>query len=235
MNILVTGASRGIGFEIVKEFAGNSENNIVALSRNLNLLTDLKKICQKEFNNDIHIYSIDFLSSSFKDDLKHLLLDLNTHFDIIINNAGLLINESFEKTSDIDIQKIYQVNVFAPVTLLQNAILYLDPDKMCHIINIGSMGGFQGSAKFPGLSIYSSSKAALANLTECLAEEYKDKNIKINCLALGSVQTEMLNSAFPGYKAQVSPQEMAKCIVRFSQQKPVYLNGKVVPVSNTTP
>ncbi len=235
MNVLVTGASRGIGFEVVKEFAKDSANNIVALSRDLALLKKLKHTCKKEFDNDIHIYGIDFLSSSFNEILKDVLLDVNTHFDIIINNAGLLINQSFEKTSGVDIQKIYQVNVFAPIILLQTVIPCLDENKMCHIVNIGSMGGFQGSAKFPGLSIYSSSKAALANLTECLAEEYKHKNITINCLALGSVQTEMLNNAFPGYKAQLLPQEMAEYIVRFSQQKPIYINGKVIPVSNNTP
>ena len=97
------------------------------------------------------------------------------------------------------------------------------------------MGGFQGSVKFPGLSIYSSSKSALGNLTECLAEEYKDKNIYFNCLALGSVQTEMLNSAFPGFEAQVSAKEMASYIYNFAIQRPLYINGKVIPVSNSTP
>ena len=97
------------------------------------------------------------------------------------------------------------------------------------------MGGYQGSVKFPGLSIYSSSKSALGNLTECLAEEYKEKNIKINCLALGSVQTEMLNNAFPNFKAQVKASEMAAYIVEFSQQYPIYINGKVIPVSSSTP
>jgi short-subunit dehydrogenase len=127
------------------------------------------------------------------------------------------------------------VNVFSPIEIMQNTFPYLEKDKRCHVINVGSMGGFQGSVKFPGLSIYSSSKAALANLTECLAEEYKDKSIFINCLALGSVQTEMLESAFPGYAAQVSAFEMAKYIAEFSKQEPIYINGKVLPISNSTP
>jgi short-subunit dehydrogenase len=235
MNILITGASKGIGFEIVKQFANNPNNNIVALSRDLELLQNLQSICKKEYNNEIHIYSIDFLANSFTDELKKILSNHNTHFDIIINNAGYLINKPFTETSNRDIQSIYQVNVLAPITILQTIIPKLDDKKSCHIINIGSMGGYQGSVKFSGLSIYSSSKAALANLTECLAEEYKEKNIKINCLALGSVQTEMLNNAFPDYQAQVTAKEMAKYIIQFSQQKPIYINGKIIPVSNSTP
>jgi 3-oxoacyl-[acyl-carrier protein] reductase len=235
MNILVTGASKGIGFEIVKQFASDSSNSIVALSRDLDLLQNLQSTCKKEYENNIHIYSIDFLSNSFKDDFIKILSGHTSHFDIVINNAGYLINKPFTETDHQEIQNTFQVNTFAPVTILQNIIPSLDDKQQCHIINIGSMGGVQGSVKFPGLSIYSSSKSALANLTECLAEEYKEKNITINCLALGSVQTEMLNNAFPGYKAQVSAKEMASYIVQFSLQNPIYISGKITSVSNATP
>ena len=235
MNILVTGASKGIGFEIVKQFASNSDNNIIGLTRDLKLLQKLQSLCKKEYKNDIHIYSVDFLSNTFKDDIEKILSNHKEHFDIVINNAGYLINQPFVETNQEEIQHTYQVNVFAPIAILQNIIPKLDKNKNCHIINIGSMGGVQGSVKFPGLSIYSSSKAALANLSECLAEEYKENNITINCLALGSVQTEMLNNAFPGYKAQVTPKEMASYIVQFSTQNPIYINGKTILVSNSTP
>jgi short-subunit dehydrogenase len=235
MNILVTGASKGIGFEIVKQFSMESTNNIVAISRDIELLQELKSTCKNEYNNDIHIYSIDFLSTSYKEDLNKILLENNVHFDIIINNAGLLINKLFSEINSKEIQDIYQVNTFAPMFLIQSIIPYLNDKTTCHIVNIGSMGGYQGSVKFPGLSIYSSSKAALASLTECLAEEYKDRNIKFNCLALGSVQTEMLDNAFPGFKAQVSTSQMAKYIKEFSLEGAKYFNGKHIPVSNSTP
>jgi 3-oxoacyl-[acyl-carrier protein] reductase len=235
MNILVTGASRGVGFEIVKQFAKDNSNNIVALSRNLVALQNLKESCENEFNNSIHIYSIDFLSDSFSDDLDNVLEKHRSHFDVIINNAGYLINKPFSETTKLEIESIYKVNVFSPIMILQNTFPFLEGNKRCHVVNIGSMGGVQGSVKFPGLSIYSSSKAALANLSECLAEEYKEKNVYINCLALGSVQTEMLESAFPGYVAQVSAKEMADYVVGFSIQDPIYMNGKTISVSNSTP
>ena len=235
MNILVTGASRGVGFEIVKQFAKDKSNNIVALSRDLVALQNLKESCENEFNNSIHIYSIDFLSDSFSEDLDVVLENHRSHFDIIVNNAGYLINKPFLETAKLAIENIYKVNVFSPIAIMQNTFPFLDGNKRCHVVNIGSMGGVQGSVKFPGLSIYSSSKAALANLTECLAEEYKEKNIYINCLALGSVQTEMLESAFPGYTAQVSAKEMATYVVAFALQNPIFMNGKIVSVSNSTP
>ena len=97
------------------------------------------------------------------------------------------------------------------------------------------MGGFQGSTKFAGLSAYSSSKSALSGLTECLAEELKDRNIAVNCLALGAVQTEMLGKAFPGYKAPLSAAKMAEFICEFALTGQLFFNGKIIPVSSTTP
>ncbi|MBL4667668.1 MAG: SDR family oxidoreductase [Flavobacteriales bacterium] len=235
MNILITGASKGIGFEVVKQFTKNTDNKIIALSRDKELLQNLKKVCETEFNNKIYVHSIDFLSNSLSEDLDKILLEHKYHFDIIINNAGYLINKPFSETTKQEIRNTYQTNVFAPITILQAVFPLLDNKKHCHIINIGSMGGYQGSVKFPGLSIYSSSKAALANLTECLAEEYKEKQITINCLALGSVQTEMLNNAFPDYKAQVTATEMAMFIANFALTQSNYFNGKVIPISKTTP
>jgi NAD(P)-dependent dehydrogenase (short-subunit alcohol dehydrogenase family) len=75
----------------------------------------------------------------------------------------------------------------------------------------------------------------LACLTECLAEEFKEKNIAFNCLALGAVQTEMLVEAFPGYKAPLTAEEMAEFIMSFSLDGQKYLNGKIIPVSMSTP
>ena len=104
-----------------------------------------------------------------------------------------------------------------------------------HIVNIGSMGGFQGSAKFKGLSLYSAAKGAVAVLTESMAEEFKERGIKVNALALGAVQTEMLASAFPGYKAPLTAGQMAEFIADFALNGHKYFNGKILPVSLSTP
>lgn len=235
MNILITGTSKGIGYELVKQFAQNTNINIVALSRDIEQLSQLKEYCKKTYQNNIHIYSIDFLSSTFQQDLVNILDKHQIHFNIIINNAGLLINKPFGQYSSSEVHDVFQVNTYAPIFLIQECLKNLKAEDGCHIINVGSMGGFQGSVKFSGLSIYSASKAALANLTECVAEEFKESNLKINCLALGSVQTEMLNKAFPNYKAQLTPVQIAKYIYSFSLEGGEYFNGKIIPISNSTP
>src|SRR5690554_5113331 len=121
---------------------------------------------------------------------------------------------------------------------VMHATQYMVPkmiEKGGHIVNISTMGAFQGSVKFPGLSAYSTSKAGITSFTELFAEEYKDTKIKMNCLCLGAAQTEMLEEAFPGLKAPVSAAEIAEFIVDFAYNAPRFFNGKILPVSSTTP
>jgi NAD(P)-dependent dehydrogenase (short-subunit alcohol dehydrogenase family) len=153
--------------------------------------------------------------------------------DILVNNAGLMIQKPFELMEESDFDLMFQANVKTAFNLTRHLLPYFP--KNAHIVNIGSMGGFQGSAKFPGLSLYSASKGALAVLTECLAEELKGRHIKVNCLALGSAQTEMLDQAFPGYKAPLSAGEMAAFITEFALHGHQWFNGKILPVAISTP
>lgn len=236
MNIVVTGASRGIGHELVKLLSINPKHTVVATSRNIQKLEQLKKEClsANPLSNVIPIAcdlnderSIDNFISTVKENISSI--------DILINNAGAIVNKPFMEISASDLYNVYNVNVFSVVRLTQALLPLMDTTKRTHIVNIGSMGGLQGSAKFAGLSVYSSSKAALANLTECLSEEFKDKNIAFNCLALGAAQTEMLNEAFPGYKAPLTANQMATFIADFSLTAHQYMNGKVIPVSLSTP
>ena len=103
------------------------------------------------------------------------------------------------------------------------------------MVNISSMGGVQGSVKFPGLSAYSSSKGGLITLTELLAEEFKESGPAFNVIALGAVQTEMLEEAFPGYQAPISAGQMASYILEFALTGQKFYNGKVLPIASTTP
>jgi NAD(P)-dependent dehydrogenase (short-subunit alcohol dehydrogenase family) len=107
--------------------------------------------------------------------------------------------------------------------------------KGSHIVNISSMGGYQGTSKYPGLSYYSASKAALAILSECLAVEFRELGIKVNCLALGSVQTEMFSEAFPGHRASVSAEDMGEFIAEFALTGHKVFNGKILPVAISNP
>jgi short-subunit dehydrogenase len=223
-NVIITGTSSGIGYELVKIF---SEKNyeVLALSRDNSILRsqNLSGVTSIDFDlTDYENYAeLDEYIKSFK------------KIDVLINNAGFLVNKDFEKTTIEDFKKIYSVNVFSVAMLIKYTIQYMCINSS--IVNISSIGGIQGSVKFPGLSAYSSSKGALNILTEMLAEEYKDKNIHFNTLALGSVQTKMLEKAFPGFNALTSAKEMANYIFKFSTDEYKLFNGKIIPVSSSTP
>jgi 3-oxoacyl-[acyl-carrier protein] reductase len=235
MNIVVTGASRGIGYELVKQFC-NAQHTVFAVSRNHKKLEQLKSECLA-LNNKATIVLLPYDLSDITA-VAQLIQEIKKHtsaIQVLINNAGAIINKPFSEISSADLEYVYNVNVFSVVRLIQGLLPLMDETNKSHIVNISSMGGFQGTAKFAGLLAYSSSKAALVCLTECLAEEFKNKNIAFNCLALGAVQTEMLNEAFPGYKAPLSAQEMASYIANFAVTAQHVMNGKVIPVSLSTP
>ncbi len=223
MNIVITGTSQGIGFELVKILS--KEHKIFALTSNTS------KLMEKIGSNHITIVPFDFrtdLPETIFSDLPHTI-------DILINNAGTLINKPFGELTPNEIDEIMNVNFKKPILLIQSLIEKIKHSPVRHVVNIGSMGGFQGSSKFPGLSVYSASKAAMSAVTECLAVEYNHLDIRFNCLALGAVQTEMLTKAFPTYAAPLKPQEMAEFIADFALYKWKYFNGKVLPVAVSNP
>ena len=219
--VIVTGASRGIGRALVDTFKVMG-HEVWALSRNIDELKHIK---------GIHAVSIDLSDEQqISDWVESCGVD---HFDVLINNAGMLINKPFSETTTADFEAVYSVNVFGVAQLIRHLLPLLSVDS--HILNISSMGGVNGSAKFPGLAAYSSSKGALGILTELLAEEFKDNGPRCNALALGAVQTEMLAEAFPDYEAPVSATEMASYIADFSLNGHRLYNGKVLQISQSTP
>ena len=224
-NIVITGTSRGIGFELAKQFAENG-HQVLALSRNSAPLSAVN-------HKNITVLSVDISNS--KDLIKVSDFIKNTwgKVDVLINNAGKLINKPFTEISSEDFLEVYKVNVFAVAEITKLLIPFLQ--KGSHVVTVSSMGGIQGSMKFPGLAAYSSAKGAVITLSELLAEEYKDQQIAFNILALGAVQTEMLEEAFPGYKAPLSAIEMADYIYDFSLTGNKFYNGKVLQVSSSTP
>lgn len=236
MHILVTGASRGIGYELVKRFASDEGNTIMAISRNATRLNKLMDECSGEnYRGRVTILPCDLQQT---DDIKSLKTELERefgHLDILINNAGYLFNHRFEDFPATEMYKVFDVNFFAMVRLTQEVLPMLEKSKFPHIVNISSMGGFQGSSKYPGLSIYSASKGAASILTECMAIELEAKGIHVNCLALGAVQTEMLNEAFPGYKPPMDAVQMAIFIKDFAVNGANYFNGKILPVNLSNP
>jgi NAD(P)-dependent dehydrogenase (short-subunit alcohol dehydrogenase family) len=224
-NVVITGASRGIGFELAKLFADGG-HQVLALSRNIGPIARLD-------HNNISCIPFDVTSSHDLEKLREFLETRWKQVDVLVNNAGKLVNKPFMETTSSVFEAVFKVNVFGVVNVTQAVIPKMT--KEGHVVTISSMGGVQGSAKFPGLSAYSSSKGAVITLSELWAEEFKNSGPSFNVLALGAVQTEMLAEAFPGYKAPVTAREMAVYVRDFSLTGHHLYNGKVLQVSKTTP
>jgi len=235
MRALVTGAAGGIGRECVKLLAAKENMDIIAVSRSQEALRILQTEIKNDYKKDIIVIASDFHKNGFeKEIINNIKLEGGT-IQYLINNAGLLINRSYEEMEEGDVEDQLRINYTAPLLLTRALMPFLKKSKEeAHVVNIGSMGGYQGSSKFKGLSAYSASKAAIAVLTECLAVEYADSNVKFNCLALGSANTKMLRRAFPDYISPMAPQKMAEFIVDFTLKGHAYFNGKVLPVGGTS-
>lgn len=233
MTILITGTSSGIGYDTAIELAVQN-HHVIAVARSKDKLDDLKNECIKlNPKAGITVVVADISSLEGRTAINDVLNKIG--LDVLINNAGYLVTKPFEELTQTDWQEVYQTNVFSLVAVTQMCVPYLQKSKKAHIVNITSMGGVQGSSKFSGLSAYSSSKGAVSILTECLAEELKDKNIAVNALAMGAVETPMLKKAFPGYRAPVSSANAAAFLTWFAINGTQHFNGKVLPVSMSTP
>ena len=223
--VIVTGTSRGIGYEMVQLFV-DAGYQVLALSRNPVPISSIQL-------DGCTIFPFDITDSKDIDKISNFVKENWKQVDVLINNSGTLINKPFKETTPAEFKRVYDVNVFGAAALTQAMLPFMKKDG--HVVNISSMGGIQGSVKFPGLSAYSSSKGALITLTELLAEEYKETGPSFNVLALGAVQTQMLEEAFPGFKANTAAEEMAQYIMDFSLTGNKMYNGKVLQVSNSTP
>ena len=231
MNILITGASKGIGFDTALELAESNENRILAISRSEE---GLKRLSESAKHSNISIRAGDINELTKRPEkLYKMVTGTFGRLDILINNAAYLVSGPFHEYTDLDTDLLIATNFSSPLKIIRTLISLMH--KGGHVINIGSMAGFQGSTKYPGISVYSATKAAISSLTECLAAEYRDKGISFNCLGFGAVQTEMLDLAFPGYKAPINSASMASFVAWFACNGQKYFNGKILPVSTNTP
>jgi NAD(P)-dependent dehydrogenase (short-subunit alcohol dehydrogenase family) len=229
MNIVVNGGSRGIGRELVLFLARDKKNKIVVTGRDILTMEAIFDVHPNIYPFRVDLSDNEELSELYVQKVSQFIPDV----DILINMAGTLVSRDFSEISDNEARLIMETNFFGPATVIR--VLKPLMNRGSHIVNISSMGGYQGSVKFRGLSYYSASKAAIACLSECLAEEFRDDEISVNCIALGAVQTEMLSEAFPGYQAPVSAGQVAPFIAYFALNGQKFMNGKILPLAMGNP
>ena len=229
MNIIVNGATRGIGKEVAAYLAGDKSNHIIATGRTGKILEDLSGKFKNIQTIVVDLKDLDRQTGSIKSEISKYC----DRIDILINMAGLMIPKTFMEIEGTEARDMMEINFFGTASLIR-LVKPMMPSGS-HIVNISSMGGFQGSSKYKGLSYYSASKAAIACLSECLAIEFNETGVKVNCLALGAVQTEMLAEAFPGYKAEIDAKQMAEFIADFAVKGHRLFNGKIIPVAVSNP
>src|ERR1035437_7485724 len=149
MNIIVTGASRGIGFETALLLCQQG-HNVIAVARNGNGLEKLQSAARSAGSDSrLMILSGDLTSEKDVQELVYHSKSLNSRIDILINNAATIINKPFENITLEELRKVYEINVFSPFRLIQELLPLMGGNEVSHVVNISSMGGVQGSAKFP--------------------------------------------------------------------------------------
>ncbi len=233
-NVVITGCSSGIGEGTAVYLVENYEVLVIGIARNEE---KLNRISEKlsSVSHKGRFVPLPFDLSDI-DGFPKLLQDVSNYareIHTLINNAGAIVNKEYADISPGDFSHVMSTNFKTPFFLIQSFLPLFS--KPAHIVNITSMGGFQGSVKFPGLSVYSASKAALSCLTECLATELSDSEIFVNAVAPGAVQTEMLSKVFPGYQAPLTPEQIGEFVGYFALHGHNYFNGKIIPVSLSTP
>lgn len=224
MKVVITGASRGIGRELALQFAKDG-HEVLAIARNKEALQELSREME-----GIRTLSVDI---NEWETAAPEILGVWDRIDLLIHNAAAFINKPFREMKQADMQTVYHTNVFVPYFLTQALLPAMG--RGAQVLAISSVGGVGGSVKFPGLSVYSSSKGALNIIVECLATELAEEGIIVNGLALGSSATEMFKAAFPDLKAASEPEDMARFIRNFALQSPGLVHGKVLTVSSSNP
>ncbi len=232
--IIITGSSSGIGAETARYLVKHTPTQVIGIARRKEKLFQLEKeISAVQPLGKFIPLVFDISDNDRFGELGSEIRKMAPLISGMINNAGILVKKPFEEITPEDFRQTMQINFKSPFFLIQSLLPLFEPHS--HIVNIASMGGVQGSVKFAEMSIYSASKAALVNLTECLSVELADKKISVNCIAPGSVQTDMLEKAFPGYQAPVTPKEMGEYIGNFVLTGHHFFNGKILHLSVSTP
>jgi len=233
---LITGCNRGIGLSIIREFAKNNAI-IYAASRTKGSLDDIISDLQEKYQANIIPVYFDLTDS---DGIKKTFLKINKEhkkLDVLVNNAGVMKDALIGMVTEENMLHTFQVNVFSVINTIQFAAKLMKRNKSGSIINLASIVGSNGN---PGQIVYSASKGSIISLTKTAAKELAVDNIRVNAIAPGMIDTDMLRSIGDsrvdnmiskiGFNRLGEPREVADTAVFLASDASKYISGQVIGV-----
>ena len=232
-NFIVTGASGGIGNAIIKKL-NETGANILASGTRIEKLEELKKKYEK-----IKILKFDISQSEkIEDFIDNATNELGGSLDGIINNAGITQDNLAIRMSLEEWQKVININLTSTFLLSKFAIKKMLKNKSGKIVNITSVVGHTGNL---GQVNYSASKAGIVAMSKSLAIEYAKKNININCVSPGFIQTAMTSKIDEKFKEIIvskipsaklgEPEDVANAVLFLASDQSNYINGETIHVN----
>ncbi|MBN1353644.1 MAG: 3-oxoacyl-[acyl-carrier-protein] reductase [Candidatus Omnitrophica bacterium] len=233
---IITGGSRGIGKAIVSEFARQGARVAFNFMKSEDKALELKKEIEKNggkaltFRQDVKDY----------DAIKVMVEGVKSHFgrlDIIVNNAGILRDKALMLMEEQDWEDVISTNLSGAFNLIRASIVNFMKQKSGNIINITSVAGIKG---MPRQVNYSASKAGIIGLTKSLAREVGPYNVRVNAIAPGYIDTDMVKDLKDGYKEELlkriplnrfgKSEEVARVAAFLASDEARYITGQVITI-----
>lgn len=232
---LITGAGRGIGRATAILFAGNGAD-VILVARTASELMETATLCEAA-DDDIEctVAPLDLAKPHEIDRLFKQVMGSVSGIDFLINNAAVFVSAPTDKLPVDEFQRLLAVNLIAPYHLSQKAIPLMEKHGGGAIVNISSKSGCVGTTKFPGFGAYNISKYGLWGLTEILALELKQRNIRVNQVSLAGVDTAMFRQAAPpGLKPALTLDDVAREILFLASDESAPMTGENVILDGAT-
>ena len=230
--ILITGATGGIGKALVKKFL-SLDGTILATGTNTEKLDSLKK----EFPN-LNVLKFDISDHSKIEDFIENVSSQLVGLDVLVNNAGITMDNLSLRMKDEEWKKVIDINLSSTFYLCKHAIKKMLKNKYGRIVNITSIVGHTGNL---GQANYSASKAAIIGMSKSLAIEYAKKNITINCVSPGFIQSNMTDKIVESIKAVLTSripmsklgtgEDVSNTVAFLSSDAASYITGQTLHVN----